>query len=148
MVSPSADNLKAGKWILATGVLAQAPHLESHLHAVERLPSQGRGKPAHFIAIRFVLTNKVSKDAKLLLAFDALALSEMLGQEVSLGKIIHGDNHATLNVRTSALTLQVREYSENRCPVAQTFAARPRSDPALRGMRVSNSVRTEGTGKG
>jgi predicted RecB family nuclease len=110
MVSPSADNLKAGKWRLATGVLAQTAHLESYLHAVERLPSEGRGKPAHLIAIRFVPTNKVTKDAKLLLAFDALALSEMLGQEVNLGKFIHGDNHATLNVRTSALALQVRDH--------------------------------------
>ena len=109
MFSPSADNLKAGKWRLATGVLAQTPHLESYLQAVERLPSQGRGKPANFIAIRFVPTNKVSKDARLLLAFDALALSEMVGQEVNLGKFIHGDNHATLNVRISALALQVRD---------------------------------------
>ncbi len=110
MVSPSADNLKAGKWRLATGVLAQTSHLESYLHAVERLPSQGRGEPAHLIAIRFVPANKVSKDAKLLLAFDALVLSEMLGQEINLGKFIHGDNHATLNVRTSALALQVRDH--------------------------------------
>ncbi len=110
LISPSTDNLKAGKWRLATGVLAQTPHLESYLHAVECLPSEGRGKPAHFIAIRFVSTNKLSKDAKLLLAFDALALSEMLGQEVSIGKIIHGDNHATLNVRTSALAIEVRKH--------------------------------------
>ncbi len=109
MFSPPADNLKAGKWRLATGVLAHTPHLESYLQAVERLPSQGHGKPANFITVRFVPTNKVSKDAKLLLAFDALALSEMLGQEVNLGKFIHGDNHATLNVRTSALALQVRD---------------------------------------
>jgi len=108
--SPSAEDLKAGKWWLATSVLAQTPHLESHLHAVGRLPSKTRGKPAHFVAIRFVATNKLSKDAKLLLAFDALALSETLGQEVSLGKIIHGDNHATLNVKTSALALDVRKH--------------------------------------
>ena len=110
MISPSADSLKAGQWRLATGVRAQTAHVESYLHAVERLASEGRGKPARFIAIRLVPTNKLDRDAKLLLAFDALALSEMLGQEVSLGKIIHGANHATLNVRTSALALQVRQH--------------------------------------
>src|ERR1700730_11268632 len=93
-ISPSPDNLKAGKWRLATGVLAQTPRLESYLHAVECLPPERRSKPAHFIAIRFVSTNKLNKEAKLMPAFDALALSEMLGQEVSLGKIIHGDSHA------------------------------------------------------
>src|ERR1700722_13492371 len=74
MISPSRDNLKAGKWRLATGVLAQTPRLESCLHAVECLPPERRGKPAHFIAIRFVSTNKLNKEAKLMLAFDALAL--------------------------------------------------------------------------
>lgn len=112
-ISPSADDLKAGKWRLATGVLVQTPHLESYLHAVERLPPEGRGKRAGFVAIRFVPANKVSKGAKLLIAFDALALSEMLGQDVSLGKIIHGGNHATLNVMTSALAIEVREHIAN-----------------------------------
>ena len=74
------------------------------------LAVRGRGKPDHIIAIRFISTNKICKDAKLLLAFDALALSEMLKQEVSLGKIIHGDNHATLNVKTSSLGREVRQH--------------------------------------
>jgi predicted RecB family nuclease len=104
------EDVQSAKWRFAVDTTARAENLESTIHAVERFPSQGRGKPAHFIAIRFVPTNKVSKDAKLLLAFDALALSEMLGQEVSLGKFIHGDNHATLNVRTSTLALQVRDH--------------------------------------
>ena len=49
--------------------------LESRLHAVERVPSEGRGKPAQFIPIRFVFRNKLTKDDRLLLAFDALVLS-------------------------------------------------------------------------
>jgi hypothetical protein len=31
--------------------------LETHLHAVERVPSEGRGRPAQFVPIRFVFTN-------------------------------------------------------------------------------------------
>jgi hypothetical protein len=73
---------------------------------VECLPPERRGKLAQFIAIRFASTNKLSKNVKLLLAFDALALSDALGQEVSLGKIIHGDNHTTLKVNTSLLRLK------------------------------------------
>jgi hypothetical protein len=76
---------------------------------VERLPSERRGKPAQFIPIRFDPTNKLGKDAKLLLAFDALLLSEMLGHEVSLGKLIHGDDYAVLNVNTSTLAIEVRK---------------------------------------
>ena len=82
------------------------------LHAVERVPSEGRGKAAQFIPIRFIFRNKLTKDDKLLLAFDALVLSQVLGREVSLGKIIHGDDHATLKVKTSALAGEVRKRLE------------------------------------
>jgi predicted RecB family nuclease len=110
MVSPSADQLKACKWRFSTGVRAQTPHLESYIHAVECLPSARRGKSVDFIVTRFISTNKISKDAKLPLAFDGLVMSENLKQDVGLGKIIHGDNRATLNVHTSALELEVRQH--------------------------------------
>jgi predicted RecB family nuclease len=133
---PATESLKAAKWTLAVDLVAQTPDrgadshvrefggneetpeldgpgseqlLESRLHAVERVPSEGRGKPAQFISIRFVFRNKLTKDDRLLLAFDALVLSQALAREISLGKIIHGDDHATLKVKTSALTGEVRK---------------------------------------
>ncbi len=110
VISPSVENLRTGRWRLATRVLAQTPHLESCVDAVEHIPSTERGKPAHCVAIRFVPTKKVSKDAKLLLTFDALTLSEMLGKEVRLGKIIHGDSHAALNLKISNLVPELQEH--------------------------------------
>lgn len=80
--------------------------IESRLHAVERVPSEGRGKAAQFVPIRFIYRNKLTPDDRLLLAFDALALSAVLGREVSLGKIIHGDDHATLKLTTGARTAE------------------------------------------
>src|ERR1017187_9717096 len=133
---PATESLKAAQWRLAVDVLAQTPDtsadspvheprsneetraldgprseqlLESCLHAVERVPSEGRGKPAQFVPIRFVFRNKLTKDDRLLLAFDSLVLSQVLGRAVSLGKIIHGDDHATLKVKTSAMTGEVRK---------------------------------------
>jgi len=100
--------------------------LESRLHAVERVPSEGRGKPAQFVPIRFVFRNKLTKDDRLLLAFDALILSQLLGREVSLGKIIHVDDHATLKVRTSARTSTWR----TKCGSASRKS--PRCSPAQR----------------
>lgn len=82
---------------------------ESWLHAVEHVPPEGRGKPAQFIPIRFIYRNKHTKDDKLLLAFDAFVISEMFGRTVSLGKIIHGDDHAVLKVKISALAGEVRK---------------------------------------
>ena len=77
--------------------------MESRLHAIERVPSEGRGKAAQFIPIRFIYRNKLTKDDKLLATFDALVLSEMLGRKVGVAKIIHGDDHATLKVKTAPL---------------------------------------------
>ena len=71
-LSPDMKGLKAAKWRLASSLVVQAQMdscaLESELHALERVPAEGRAKPTQFIPIRFVFTNKLSKDDKLLLA--------------------------------------------------------------------------------
>ncbi len=95
-----------------TSALPPRPVLESRLHAIERISSEGRGKAAQFIPIRFIFRNKLTRNDRLLLAFDALVLSEMLGREVSLGKIIHGDDHATLKVKSAAVVSEVRKRLE------------------------------------
>ena len=95
---------------------AQQPYpkpwvMESRLHAVERVTSEGRGKPAQFIPIRFIFRNKLLRDDRLLVAFDTLVLSELLGRDVSLGKIIHGDGRGTLKIKTAGLLGQVRKLA-------------------------------------
>ncbi len=174
--SPSSDTLKTARWRLATESSVQtevrpcpcssgresapsssresqsrltsaATNLETRLHAVERMPSEGRGKAAQFIPIRFIWRNKLTKDDKLLLAFDAFVLSLALGGSkihpvrgpglqdgdslaacrpraptrrselgcdfprcaIAAGKIIHGDDHTTLKVKTAALFGEVRK---------------------------------------
>ena len=65
-------------------------------------PKDGAGASSlsHY---RFEFANKLTKNNKLLLAFDALVLSEAVGREMSLGKIMHGDSHATLKVKLTSL---------------------------------------------
>lgn len=115
-VSPALENFKGGEWRLATGVVAQAElnayTLESKLHAIERIPPEGRGRPAKFVPMRFIFTNKLGRDEKLLLAFDALVLLEAMGREITVSKIIHGDDRATLKVKRSALACEVRKDIE------------------------------------
>ena len=96
VASPTANDLKTAAWRLAMDLHVEVGTIESRIHAVERL-AQGACKPAQFIPTRFTFFNKLTKDDRLLVAFDALVLSEVLGREVSLGKIIHGDSHASLN---------------------------------------------------
>jgi predicted RecB family nuclease len=89
--------------------VARAANLESHIHFVERTPPKDPDKPAQFVPTQFIYTNKINRNDKLLLAFDARVLSEVVGHEVSLGKIIHGDDHTTLKVKTSALAKELRQ---------------------------------------
>ena len=105
---PSAPvDIKTASWRLAIGIVAKKESLESHLHAVERLPSHGQDKPVQFIPIRFIFADKLNKSDKLLLTFDALVLSEMIGREIIHGKIIHGNGYAAFKVKTSVLTGEV-----------------------------------------
>ena len=110
IVSTSATNLKAIKWHLATNYVVNAQNLESSLHAVERIAPQGRVKNAEFIPIRFIFRDKLSLDDRLLLAFDALVLSEIVGQLVGRGRIIHGRDQIT-SVKTSALANEARKLT-------------------------------------
>src|SRR6516225_2470863 len=61
---PQAERLKADGWRLAIDVLAQASHLESHVHAVECLPAERHGRPTRLVVIRFSSANKLNKDAR------------------------------------------------------------------------------------
>jgi predicted RecB family nuclease len=108
-ISPVSDSLKEATWRRATDVLVQTEKLESRVHALERVPSEGRGKPAQFIPIRFIARNKLTQNDKLIVAFDALTVSGAIGREVKFAKIIHGDDSATLKVKTPALADQVRK---------------------------------------
>jgi predicted RecB family nuclease len=106
---PVPKNPKDATWCLAIDVRWGTRELESRLQAVERIPSEGRGRPAQFIPYRFEFANKLAKEHKLLLAFDALLLSEVLGREVNFGKIVHGDSHVTLKVNIPAFASEVRK---------------------------------------
>ena len=110
VVSPSAPvNIKTAKWILAIDFAATKDNLESRLHAVERVLSDGQEKPPQFIPIRFIYNNKLTKRDKFVLAFDALVFSEMLRVDVSHGKIIYGNDCTSLKIKTSAIAGEVRK---------------------------------------
>jgi hypothetical protein len=106
-VSSRPESLNAAKWRLATNLALHAQMntylLDSEPHAVERAQSEGRGRPPQLIPIRFVFTNKLGADDKLLLAFDAFVLSKVTKREIGFGKIIYGDEHRTAKVKTASL---------------------------------------------
>jgi len=100
----TTEMMHTGKWRLAIDFAATAEHLESSIHVVERIPTERSGVPAQLMPTRFAFTNKLTADDKLLIAFDAYALSKVTRGEVSRATIIHGDTYARLKVNTGALS--------------------------------------------
>src|ERR1039458_7852074 len=71
---PTPNHRKEVIWRLAIDVRWKTNYLESRLQAVERVPAKGRGMPAIFIPYRFYSANRITKEHKLLLVFDALVV--------------------------------------------------------------------------
>ena len=131
-VSPPAENLNAAKWRLAANLAMHTRIdtylLDSELHAVERTQSESRSRPPQLIPIRFFFTNKLGADHKLLLAFDAFVLSKVTECEIGFGKIIHGNDHRALKVKTAILYGEVKQRIES---VASLLSSRTPPDLVL-----------------
>lgn len=110
---PDIESFRAAKWHLATDFVARCNNLQASCHAVERIPPSRRGEAEKFAPIRFVFRNKLTRDDKLMIAFDGLALSEILGRTVDVGKIVYGDSYATLKVKTSAIAAELRRLADD-----------------------------------
>ena len=76
---------------------------------VQFVPDKNRSQSTHLIPIRFLFTNKLSKDDRLLLAFDAFILSQSLRRTINFGKIIHGDKHAASKMKIARLVSEARK---------------------------------------
>jgi len=104
-----AKELKSARWRLATESKVCAGNLECTPHDVERAPSDAPGRPAQFVPTRFIFPNKLAWHDKLVLAFDALVLSETLGRPVDLGKI---QGHLRGNISVHSLSSPVIHIDE------------------------------------
>ena len=104
--------LKPAQWRLGIDVTVESQNLHCSYHAVEQNPPAGRGRTMQFVPIRFMFSNKLTRADRLLLAFDACVLSEVIGREVVLGKIVHGENYATLKVKILALAGEIRKLTD------------------------------------
>jgi hypothetical protein len=108
-LSSTPINIKVGVWRLVTGITIKTDNLESHLHAIERITSKEQDKTGQIIPIRFIIANKITKNDKLLLTFDALVLSEMLKREINFCKIIYGYEYKAIKVKISPLMGEIRK---------------------------------------
>jgi predicted RecB family nuclease len=103
-------NIKEGRWRLALDVRVETDQLQWRLHAVER-NSSASDKPQGVVPMRFVLGNHASSRDKLMLAFDAFAISEAIGETVAVGRIICGESRDSIRIRLSNALGEARKVA-------------------------------------
>ncbi len=109
--APTINKASKGQaWRCGLDVPLRTNDLDSRLQALERVPSNLRSGIVQFIPYRFEFANKLTKDHKLLLAFDAFLLTQAVKCKVNIGKIVHGDIYAVIKLKLSNLTSEVRKH--------------------------------------
>jgi predicted RecB family nuclease len=109
VVSPVAMNKKTALWKCAVDCNAGCNDKSSQIQIIERIEANDPEKRDQFVPVRFIPNNKLTKIDRLMVAYDAMILSESLKTEVGFGKLIHRDNYSTLKVKTSLLVPEVKK---------------------------------------
>jgi len=120
--------LKSGEWQFVINCVVTANDWESRLDAIERSARPKPGKRLDLVPIRFVRSNKVTIEDKLLVAFDALILAGMTGHKIPFGTIIHGSEYQSLKVKTPLLVSKVRRQIEQ---ISHSLSDAKASGPVL-----------------
>jgi len=84
--------------------------MASHIDALERVPLPAQKARNRYIPVRFISSEKVTKEHKLCLGFDALVLGKVSGQIPISGKLIHGRRKTAMSIRLNELihTVEIR----------------------------------------
>jgi predicted RecB family nuclease len=121
------SSLEANEWYVGTPPLARLkerlyrlildyavaePEVHARLQGLELDRSRSRAGIDSYIPVRFLPKEKVTAFDRLLLAFDAFALSRTTGKLSSVGKIVHGCRYSSTKVALVKLHRKVRSVIE------------------------------------
>jgi len=101
-----------------------ADRVDTTLHAVERLPRTRERPVEQFIPLRHIPCTRISKEHRVLLAFDAVALEQQTGQTSQFGRLIHG-----IEASLSKVKFTSRLLNEARCAIDSVIALKRRDEP-------------------
>ena len=121
--TPALRVLKQGLRRLVLDCTVTGPEARARIHGLILAPLETDTDHRVYIPFRFVLNEKISTSDKLLLAFDALALSHAAGKTPRLGRLFHGREYARVTVPLTAL------YGKLRSIVASIAAQNAGSTP-------------------
>jgi len=106
--SSCIEELKSSRYPLLINSTVQTEQLRSHIDTLEWTRPDRKSKRGYYIPVRMVSREKIAREDKYLLAFDALVLSEAMGKVPAFGKIIHGRDFRVLNVKLPGLLKTAR----------------------------------------
>jgi predicted RecB family nuclease len=121
--SPSLEAALRGQPRVIINATAEADGIHSRIHALEQVGAAGCRNPPTYTPVLFVRNEKVTRQDKLLLALNALALSASQGQPPDVARIVHGAGHKALRVKVQPLLDEVRAV------LAEIRAARAEPNP-------------------
>ena len=101
---PPLDALKERIYRVILDPLISASDIHTQLHALVRVATRRGADGASYSPIRFVPHEKLAPSDKLLIAFDALAVSRVTGHIPRVGKIVHGSRYVSVTVPLSRLS--------------------------------------------
>ena len=110
--TPPAEDLKRKRWPIIADYVVSLGEVCADIHALELAPGNPGGTRSFYRPIRFVPGEKLTGVDKLLLAFDALAISSVTGTVPPNGKIIHGSKYRAALISLTKLVGKVRTFVE------------------------------------
>ena len=113
LINPiGVESLKTSNWRWALDFNAETKQGSFSVQALRRDASRAEEIPAEIIPVHFVFRNKLTRHDEMLLTFDGLLMSEVLGREVRHGEIVSGNQFKMRKVKTSARAREVRDLTE------------------------------------
>ena len=106
--TPLVEALKRKHWRIVADYIATSAEIFVQLDALELTSGTPDRKPLFYRPLRFVPSEKLTSADKLLLAFDALAISTIIGKTPPNGKIIHGCKYRAAVIPLSKLIGKAR----------------------------------------
>ena len=104
------DSMANHNFHLLLNTKIQTKEIHTRIHCIERVSSADNA--ISFIPMRFVVREKLIKQDKIMLGFDAIALSKLTNQLPSFGKIMHGCNMKVVKVNLLKIIPIVQEILE------------------------------------
>lgn len=105
---------------------ASGDGMSSLIQAAERMKEMDQHDAPVYVPILFVLNETISRTDKLLLAFNALAMSSVQGVLPPIGKIVHGSTSRVLKCKIEPLVGEVRKVMAQIQATRTEGAAAPR----------------------